>query len=84
MRKKSVTIDPDVLARLEALAEPQGMTCEEIAEQALRSYVEFQEGEIEEIRKGIRALEAGEVISHEDMMAELRALIAAKARPAAE
>lgn len=84
MSENTVTIDADIAKRLDALAEPQGLTREKIVAEALRSYVDFQEREIEEIEKGIRALERGEKISHEDMMAELRELIAAKTRPAAE
>jgi predicted transcriptional regulator len=84
MDSRKVEIDPDVLKRLQVLAEARGSTRDGLAEAALRSFVEYEEHELEALRKGIRELDAGEGIPHEDLIAELRSRITEKMRSAAE
>jgi predicted transcriptional regulator len=84
MDKQFLAIDSELLKRLDALANAQGRPRDELAEAALRWFVECEERDMKAIEEGIRELDAGKFISHEDLMAELRARIAEKTRHAAE
>ena len=80
----AISTDSETLEGLDALAEALNATRDQIADRALKAFIDEQFRQIEAIREGIRSLDAGDVISHEDLMAELRARLADKARPAAE
>ena len=69
----TLEMDSETLARLDALAEAMNCSRDRVADQALKAYIEEQSRQIEAIREGIAALDAGDVISHEALMAELRA-----------
>lgn len=69
----TIETDSETLARLDALAEALNSSRDRLAEQALKAFIEEQMRHIEAIREGLASLDAGEIISHEDLMAELRA-----------
>ena len=75
MVQEALTIETDseTLARLDTLAEALNSSRDRLAERALKAFIEEQMRQIEAIREGLASLDAGEIISHEDLMAELRA-----------
>lgn len=75
-----VTLPADLKARLERLALDSATTPAELATEAIRLYVEVQEGHAEELRAGVREATAGELASPE----EVRAVLTKWARSDAE
>ncbi len=53
--------------RLGDLAEATGRSQTFLAEEAIRQYCDLQSWQIAAIKEGIRAADAGELISHEDL-----------------
>ena len=73
-------MDSATLARLDALAKALNSSRERLAEQALKATIEEQSRQIEAIREGVRSLDVGEFILHQDLMAELRASLHGRAK----
>ena len=56
-------------ARLEALARETGRSSEQLAEEALQRYVEYESWKADKIRDAVRRADAGEFASDEEMQA---------------
>lgn len=69
-------IDADTLAIVEQLARAQGRSVEQYAAEAIQRVAESDADFRAFVQVGIDAADRGEFISHEDMMAELDAMIA--------
>jgi RHH-type transcriptional regulator, rel operon repressor / antitoxin RelB len=54
-------------AELEALARTTGRSRDELVQQALRTFIDLQRWQIEEIESGIREADAGIFVSDEEM-----------------
>jgi len=82
MAAKSITIrtEPDVVEKLSALAKSMDRSRNWVIEDALKQYLEQQARYVEGIEQAMASLERGEGIAHEDLMAEMDALIEEKAR----
>jgi predicted transcriptional regulator len=82
MSAKSITIrtEPDVVEKLSALAKSMDRSRNWVIEDALKQYIEQQAWYVEGIEQAKASLERGEGIPHEDLMAEMDALIAEKVR----
>lgn len=85
--KETVSIDRDLKQRLAAIAEREGATVSELAENVLRLHAEEAErGEAElaeDERRWAKYVETGESITFEDFMLELDALAEEASRKAA-
>lgn len=77
MAHTSITIrtDPELGAKVAALAAAMDRSRNWIIEEALRQYVEAQAWQVEGIKDAMASLDRGEGIDHEDVMAEMDALL---------
>jgi predicted transcriptional regulator len=82
MSAKSITIRtaPDVVEKLSALAKSMERSRNWVIEDALKQYLEQQARYVEGVEQAMTSLERGEGIAHEDLMAEMDALIEEKVR----
>ena len=82
MSAKSITIrtEPDVVEKLSALAKSMDRSRNWVIEDALKQYLEQQARYVEGVEQAMASLERGEGIAHEDLMAEMDALIEEKVR----
>lgn len=68
-RALTLKVEDGTLARLEALARETGRSSEQLAEEALQRYVEYESWKAEKIRDAVRRADAGEFASDEEMRA---------------
>lgn len=61
----SIRIDAETKSRLDALAKRSKRSKSFLAAEAITAFVESEEWQLEEIKKGIKQLDAGQVVSHE-------------------
>jgi len=82
MSTKSITIrtESEIVEKLSALAKSMDRSRNWVIEEALKQYIEQQRWYAEGIRQAQASLERGEGIAHEDLMAEMDALIEEKVR----
>lgn len=65
----TVTLPAGIKERLEGLARTTARSEEGLAADAISSYVELQEWQIEKIQRGIRQADAGEFVEDEEVAA---------------
>jgi RHH-type rel operon transcriptional repressor/antitoxin RelB len=65
----SIELPVDVKERLDRLAETTGRTATNLATEAIRSFVELQEWQVQEIKSGLREADAGEFATDEEVAA---------------
>jgi predicted transcriptional regulator len=77
MASSTITIrtDPEIAAKIAALAQAMDRSRNWIIEEALKQYLETQAWQIEGIRQAQASLAQGEGIAFEDVMAEVDALL---------
>jgi predicted transcriptional regulator len=63
----SLHADPALLRRLEALMARTQMSRDEIVNEALRGYLDWQEDFVRRVQEGIEAADRGEFASEEDV-----------------
>ena len=82
MASNTITIrtDPEITQKIEALAVAMNRSRNWVIEDALKQYIETQAWQIEGIKEAMAAMDRGEGIAHEDVMAEMEALIEKEAR----
>jgi predicted transcriptional regulator len=82
MTAKSITIrtEPEVVEKLSALAKSMDRSRNWVIEDALKQYLEQQARYVEGVEQARASLERGEGIAHEDLIAEMDALIEEKVR----
>jgi len=80
MADTSITIrtDPELAAKVAALATAMDRSRNWVIEDAIRQYVEVQAWQIEGIKEAIASLDRGEGIPHEQVMAEMEALLSGR------
>jgi predicted transcriptional regulator len=65
----AVTLPADTKKRLDRLAAAASASPSELAAEAIRSYLEVQEWQVEEIRAGVREADASDFASSEEVQA---------------
>ena len=82
MAGNTITIrtDPEITQKIETLAMAMNRSRNWVIEDALKQYIETQAWQIEGVKEAMAAMDRGEGIAHEDVMAEMEALIEKKAR----
>ena len=77
MTAKSITIrtEPEIVERLSALAKSMDRSRNWVIEDALKQYIEQQARYVEGVALARASLKRGEGIAHEDVMAEMDALL---------
>ncbi len=82
MASNTITIrtDPEITQKIEALAMAMNRSRNWVIEDALKQYIETQAWQIEGIKEAMAAMDRGEGIAYEDVMAEMEALIEKEAR----
>jgi len=77
MTAKSITIrtEPAIVDQLSALAKSMDRSRNWVIEDALKQYLEQQARYVEGIEQARASLQRGEGIAHEDLMAEMDALL---------
>jgi len=68
----TLTIREDLAKRLESLARVTHQSESILASQAIEDFLTVQEGHLSAIREGIAAADNGDVVSHEEALAELK------------
>lgn len=76
----TVRTDPEISAKIAALAQVMDRSRNWVIEEALKQYIETQAWQIEGIKQAQASLERGEGIPFEDVMDEMDALIEEKAK----
>ncbi len=78
MSNISLTIhtDTELVGKVNALADSLQRSSDWIVEDALRQFLANQEQQIEGIKLAIAAMDTGEDMAHETVMAEMEALLA--------
>ncbi|HEU5077463.1 MAG TPA: hypothetical protein VFU02_24895 [Polyangiaceae bacterium] len=71
----TVTLPADLQEQLEALGRETGRDPQAIAVDALTDYVEDQAAYVAAVRRGIADMEVGNVVSHEEVMRQLSAVV---------
>jgi RHH-type rel operon transcriptional repressor/antitoxin RelB len=66
------SIREDLAKRLESLAKTTHQSESSLASQAIEDFLTVQEWHIKAIREGIAAADTGDVVSHEEALAELK------------
>ncbi len=83
MSKNSAAVRPELVERIGELARETGSTPDEL-EAAAREYAEYERWKEAKIQEALDELEAGgPTYSHEEVMAEIKALIEERIRAAA-
>jgi predicted transcriptional regulator len=67
-----LTIREDLARRLESLAKTVRQSKSSLASQAIEDFLTVQEWHIRAINEGIAAADEGDVVSHEEALAELK------------
>ncbi len=70
--KATVTIREDLSERLESLAKTTHQSKSSLASQAVEEFLTLQEWHIKAIKEGLAAADKGELVSHEEALAELK------------
>ncbi|MFZ2447071.1 MAG: hypothetical protein WAW37_11990 [Syntrophobacteraceae bacterium] len=68
----TLTIREDLAKRLESLAKTTHQSESSLAPQAIEDFLTVQEWHIKAVKEGIAAADRGDVVSHEDALAELK------------
>jgi RHH-type transcriptional regulator, rel operon repressor / antitoxin RelB len=68
----SVRLDPNVKVRLEKLAQRTKRSKSFLAAEAIASYVEAEDWQLEEIAAGLAELDSGRMVEHEKVVKWLR------------
>ena len=76
----TVRTDPEISAKIAALAQAMDRSRNWVIEEALKQYIEAQAWQIEGIKQAQASLARGEGIPFEDVMDEMDALIEEKAK----
>jgi predicted transcriptional regulator len=77
MSKTSVVtarLDPETLAALDLLGERQDRSRAWLVGQAIKRYVEEEAGFLAFLKEGDDAIERGDYVTHDDLIAELKAM----------
>jgi predicted transcriptional regulator len=74
----TVRTESEIVNRLDKLASRLDRSRNYLVNQAIKEYLDFHAWQIEKIQEGIKAADRGELIPHEDVMAEMDALIEEK------
>jgi predicted transcriptional regulator len=77
MRNISIRLDEATREKLDALAQSQDRSRSWVVNDAIQAYFEHQDWIVEAIKVGIADAEAGRLVPHEEVMAELNDLIEA-------
>lgn len=77
MGRTSITIrtDPELVDKVAALAVAMDRTRNWVVEDAVRQYVESQAWQVDGIEDAMASLDRGEGIDHDNVMAEMEALV---------
>ncbi|MFO1433685.1 MAG: CopG family ribbon-helix-helix protein [Candidatus Competibacteraceae bacterium] len=83
MAGNTITIrtNPEITTKIEALAVAMNRSRNWVIEDALKQYIETQAWQIEGIEEAMAAMDRGEGMAHEDVMAEIDTLIEGKTQP---
>ncbi|WP_417482668.1 CopG family ribbon-helix-helix protein [Maricaulis sp.] len=73
MKPISISLDDATGEKLDALAQSQGRPRPQLVRDAIEQYLETETRIIEAIKAGIADADAGNLIPHEEVMAELHA-----------
>lgn len=73
MRNISIRIDDATRDKLDQLASNRDRSRNWVVQEALAQYIHQQDEREEMIQEGLRDIEAGNVVSHEDVMAAVEA-----------
>lgn len=74
MSQIAITLDNDTLALLDASAKFRSLSREDMLRQAIQDAAEYDRYYRESVEAGLRDVEAGRVISNEQMQSEMTAL----------
>jgi predicted transcriptional regulator len=74
----NLRIEPEVKSRLEMLAEKTNRSKSFLVGHAIKDYLEANEWQIEEIKRGLQEIENGETVSHDAVKARWEAKVAEK------
>ena len=80
MKPISISLDEVTAERLNALAQSQHRSRSAVVNEAIEQYLENEARIVEAIKVGIADADAGNLIPHEEVMAELHARIEAARR----
>jgi len=70
-----VHLSPELQAKLERLAAHQGRDAESLVQETLERLVEYDEWFIREVEKGLKQIERGEVLEHDEVGARVQKLL---------
>ena len=68
----SVRVEPEVKARLDALADATQRSRSFLAAEAIREYVEINEWQLQEIQNGVAEADAGDFASDDELVSLAR------------
>ena len=71
----TVRTESDTVQRLDKLASRLDRSRNYLVNQAIKEYLDFHAWQIEKIQTGIEAADRGQLVPHEEVMAEMDALI---------
>lgn len=72
----NLRIEPEVKSRLELLAEKTNRSKSFLIGHAIKEYLDANEWQIEEIKRGLQEIESGATVSHDKVRARWEARVA--------
>ncbi len=75
VKPTSVALDDETRARLDRIAGTYDRSRSWLIGRAVREYLDREEAYVQAVEKGIEAAEQGELVPHDQVMAEMDALI---------
>lgn len=76
-----VELTPELQAKLDAVAAQQGRDAQSLVQEAVERLVDYDQWFVGEVEKGLKQIERGEFIDHEEVGARLEKLLSEKTRP---
>jgi len=73
-----VILSPDLEAKLSRIARDRGTDAEAVAREAIERLVDYDDWFVREVESGLKQIERGETLSHEEVGSRLRERLAAR------
>jgi predicted transcriptional regulator len=80
VKTTSIRVDEKTLRRLDRLAQAMDRPRSWVLGQAIEHYLDYEEWFVREVERGIAEADRGHLVSHEEVMSELRRRVRKPAR----
>jgi predicted transcriptional regulator len=75
-----IVLPPELQAKLDRMASQQGRDTKSLVHEAVERLVGYDEWFIRQVEQGLKQVDRGEMVEHEDVLTRMESLIAKKQR----